>query len=228
MRKALIGIVGKPDNTDDMWSYIEINNEIKECVNKNNALAIGIIPQDLKYKKTGDNEYDLAQYEINDLKEIISKVDGIVLQGGLSSNSYEQEIIKICLEKDLPLLCICCGFNNMVRALGGTLFEEESDIHSKYGVQHVHEVILKQDSKLFEIMGNEKITVNSIHRKVTSPEFVKNCDIVGICPTDNTVEAIEVPNKKFAIGVKWHPELMQDENCMDEIFKKFIESCETN
>ena len=228
MRKALIGIVGKPDNTDDMWSYIEINNEIKECVNKNNALAIGIIPQDLKYKKTGDNEYDLDQYEINDLKEIISKVDGIVLQGGLSSNSYEQEIIKICLEKDLPLLCICCGFNNMVRALGGTLFEEESDIHSKYGVQHVHEVILKQDSKLFEIMGNEKITVNSIHRKVTSPEFVKNCDIVGICPTDNTVEAIEVPNKKFAIGVKWHPELMQGENCMDEIFKKFIEICETN
>lgn len=205
MKKALIGIVGKPDNTDDMWSYIEINNEIKECVNKNNALAIGIIPQDLKYKKTGDNEYSLDQLEINDLRKIISRVDGIILQGGLSSNSYEQEIIKICLEKDLPLLCICCGFNNMVRALGGTLFEEEVDIHNKYGIQHVHEVILKQDSKLFEIMRNEKIIVNSIHHKVTTREFVKNCNIVGICPLDNTVEAIEVPNKKFAIGVKWHP-----------------------
>lgn len=228
MKKALIGIVGKPDDTDNIFSYIKINNEIKECVNKNNALAIGIIPQDLKYKKTGDNEYSLDQFEINDLREIISRVDGIILQGGFSSNSYEREIIKICLEKDLPLLCICCGFNNMVRELGGTLFEEEADVHSKYGIQLVHEVILKQDSKLFEIMGNEKIIVNSIHRKVTSPEFVKNCNIVGICPIDNTVEAIEVPNKKFAIGVKWHPELMQNENCMNEIFKKFIESCEMN
>lgn len=228
MKKALIGIVGKPDNTNDIWSYIEINNDIKECINKNNALAIGIMPQDLKYKKTGDNEYELSESEINDLKEIISKVDGVVLQGGISSNSYEQEIIKICLEKDLPLLCICCGFNNMVKALGGTLFEENSDVHSRYGVQHVHEVILKQDSKLFEIMKSKKIIVNSIHHKVTTPEFVKNCNIVGICPIDNTVEAIEVPFKKFAIGLKWHPELMQDKKCMDEIFNKFIEKCQNN
>ena len=116
----------------------------------------------------------------------------------------------------------------MVRVLGGTLFEEKTDVHNKYGIQHVHEVILKQDSKLFDIMGNEKITVNSIHSKVTLPEFVKNCSIVGICPTDNTVEAIEVPNKKFAIGLKWHPELMQGEKYMDEIFKKFIEKSQNN
>ena len=52
--------------------------------------------------------------------------------------------------------------------------------------------------------------------------------IVGICPIDNTVEAIEVPFKKFAIGLKWHPELMQDEKCMNEIFNKFIEKCQNN
>ena len=55
-----------------------------------------------------------------------------------------------------------------------------------------------------------------------------NCNIVGICPIDNTVEAIEVPNKKFAIGIKWHPELMQDEDNMNNIFKTFIESCYNN
>lgn len=228
MKKALIGIVGKPDNTDDMWSYVEINNEIRQCFNTNNALVIGIIPQDSKFKKTGDNEYDLNLDEINDLKEIISRVDGVVLQGGLVSNSYEQEIIKICLEEDKPLLCICCGFNNMVRALGGMLYEEKTDIHSKYGINHAHEVMLEKSSKLFEIIGSEKLMVNSIHRKIATPQSVKNCNIVGICPLDNTVEAIEVPNKKFAIGLKWHPELMQDEDCMNVIFKSFIKSCEIN
>lgn len=50
MCKKIIGIVGKQDNTDSIWSYIEINNEIKECLNKNGALAIGIIPQDWNLK----------------------------------------------------------------------------------------------------------------------------------------------------------------------------------
>ena len=226
MRKVVIGIVGKPDNTDDMWSYIGINNEIRQCLNKNNALAIGIIPQDFKFKKSGENEYDLDFNEINDLNEILSMVDGIVLQGGIVSNSYEQQIVKICLEKDIPLLGICCGFNNIVRALGGTLDIEQTNLHSKYGLDYAHEVILKEDSKLFKLIGTKKLIVNSIHRWIATVESIKNCNIVGICPLDNTVEAIEVPNKKFAIGLKWHPELMKNESCMNVIFKEFIECCQ--
>ena len=41
--KKIIGIVGKPDNTSSQWSYIEINNEIKENINEFGALCIGII-----------------------------------------------------------------------------------------------------------------------------------------------------------------------------------------
>ena len=197
-------------------------------MNKNNALAIGIIPQDLKFKKTGDNEYNLDLNEINDLKEIISRVDGVVLQGGILSNSYEQEIVKICLEKDVPLLGICCGFNNMVKALGGTLYTEKTDIHNKYGTDYAHEVIFKENSKLYEIIGRKNVIVNSIHCKIATVDSIKNCDIVGVCPLDNTVEAIEVSNKKFAIGVKWHPELMQNESCMNAIFEKFVESSQRN
>ena len=142
MTKVLIGIVGKPDNTDDEWSYILINNEIKQCLNRNGALAIGIIPQDLKYKKNEDTDCNLDSNDINDLKEIISKVDGIILQGGIISNSYEREIIKICLEKNLPLLCICGGFNNMIKALGGQLYEDKLNIHNKHRIKYAHEIKL--------------------------------------------------------------------------------------
>lgn len=225
MNKVLIGIVGKPDNTENIWSYIEINNEINECITRNDGLTIGIIPQDSKFKRENDNEYILDVDEINDLEQIISRVDGVILQGGIVSNSYEEEIIKICLKKDLPLLCICGGFNNMVKALDGMLYEDKLNLHDQYGKNKVHEVILESNSKLFNIIGKERILVNSIHKKIATTESIKNCNIVGICPVDNTVEAIEVPNKKFAIGIKWHPELMKDEDCTNNIFKEFINSC---
>lgn len=225
MNKVLIGIVGKPDNTNNMWSYIEVNNEIRECINRNNGLTIGIIPQDFKFKKTGDNKYNFNTNEISDMKEIIDRVDGIILQGGLVSNSYEQEIVKICLKKDLPLLCICSGFNNMIEALGGTLYNDDQNIHNKYGIDYAHKVVLDRNSKLFEIIGKEIVDVNSIHSKIAKLDSIKNCNVVAICPDDNTVEAIEVPNKKFAMGIKWHPELMKNEKCMNVIFEKFIENC---
>ena len=41
---------------------------------------------------------------------------------------------------------------------------------------------------------------------------------------DGLVEGFELENKKFVLGLKWHPELMLDDNT-DNIFKCFIEAC---
>ena len=41
---------------------------------------------------------------------------------------------------------------------------------------------------------------------------------------DGLVESFEVENKKFVLGVKWHPELMLDEDATN-IYKNFIDSC---
>lgn len=91
------------------------------------------------------------------------------------------------------------------------------------GENQAHAVIIEKNSKLFEILGKrDVIMVNSIHQKVAEIDSVKNCKIVGICPLDNTVEAIEIDNKKFAIGVKWHPEFMEN---MNSLFESFIKNC---
>lgn len=225
MSKVLIGIVGKPDNTSDMWSYIMINDEIKQMINKNNALAIGIMPQDTKFKRNGDNVYSLSKEEKEDLKTILEKVDGVILQGGIVNNSYEQEIVQICLNQNKPLLCICGGFNNMVKALGGNLVEH-SEFHNKYGEEEAHKVVLNKDSYLYHILKKEDFMVNSIHNLIATSTSIKNCKITGICPMDNTVEAIEVPNKKFAIGIKWHPELMQNNDLMNQLFQELINQCQ--
>lgn len=225
MEKIIIGIVGKPDNTTNQWSYIEINNDIKESINKFGALCIGIIPQDHKYKKSGFNNDKLNDEDINNLKDILSIVDGVVLQGGLVSNSYEKEITKICIENNKPLLGICCGFNNMIESLDGKLYEDTLNIHNKYGISKAHKVIIDKNSKLYSIIGTEKIFVNSIHKMIAKKDSIKEYNISAICPLDNSVEAIEMPDKKFIIGIKWHPELIKNEECMRKIFEEFVNSC---
>ena len=210
MNKAIIGIVGKPDQTKSLWSYTTINNEIKNKINNNNALAIGIIPQN----------------NMDDLKEILKKVDGVILQGGIISKSYEQEIVKLCIDMDLPLLGICSGFNNMIEALGGVLYNDDNNIHQiDNDALAYHNVEINKNSKLYNIIGRDNINVNSIHKKVALPNSIKGFNISATCPIDNTVEGIELFDKRFIMGIKWHPELMEDDN---NLFKSFIEACNKN
>ena len=44
MKKPVIGIVAKPSIEQDMWHYMEIVDEIRLALSKNNALALGILP----------------------------------------------------------------------------------------------------------------------------------------------------------------------------------------
>ena len=43
--------------------------------------------------------------------------------------------------------------------------------------------------------------------------------------TDNLVESFEIPNKRFAIGLKWHLELMLGEESTELIFERYINEC---
>lgn len=42
---------------------------------------------------------------------------------------------------------------------------------------------------------------------------------------DGLVESFELNNKKFVIGIKWHPELMLEDKLTNKLFKKFILEC---
>ena len=194
--------------------------------------ACGVIMQ-YEYEKTlyiaGDtvwcDEVDkaiLSEEELTDLHDIIDKMDGIILTGGLVSNNYEQEIASYCIKKNIPLLGICAGFNNMIRALRGKTHLDNSGLHKQYGSRIAHNIVINRDSKLYQILKNDNIMVNSIHTYITTKEEVNGYEIAATCPIDNTIEAIEMPDKKFVMGIKWHPELMDN---MNEIFKFFIDNC---
>ena len=80
---------------------------------------------------------------------------------------------------------------------------------------------------MFMIFGKEVVKVNSRHKYVIKENIDDNkYDIVGFSE-DNFPEAMEVKNKRFFIGVQWHPESMHEEDdTMKKLFDCFIKETE--
>ena len=96
------------------------------------------------------------------------------MQGGLFSCNYEIEIAKMVLELDKPLLGICAGFNNILRALGTDVIEDKSNSHNYYDINYRHKINIDVDSQLYNIVGQKNIEVNSIHSMIAPKEMVNS------------------------------------------------------
>ena len=71
----------------------------------------------------------------------------------------------------------------------------------------VHEVIIDKNSRLYQIIGEEKIMVNSFHKMHSTDNHVYRTVARSL---DGQVEALEYPGKTFNLGVQWHPEISYD------------------
>ena len=122
--RTVIGIVGKHINDNKIRTDTLIRDEVKQAIFDNGAIAIGILSPNEEILYTGDN-WNLTEDKMDKIKiiEQINLCDGIILQGGITSEVYESFIAKYCYENNIPCLGICAGQNNIVRALGGTTFE---------------------------------------------------------------------------------------------------------
>jgi putative glutamine amidotransferase len=65
--------------------------------------------------------------------------------------------------------------------------------------------------------------VNSFHHQAI--KTVGDGLYASAVSPDGIVEAVEVPGKRFAIGVQWHPERMHDDENAARLFRKFIDEC---
>ena len=206
-RKPIIGIVGKPQCDDIIWNKICISNEIKDALNKNGALAIGIIPQS----------------KITDIYATIDLCDGIILEGGIVICNYEQEVAKYCIKTNKPILGICCGCINMALSTGGSIslenYEYLKEKHFSLENMDMHSVSIDRDSKLYNLIKEDKFIVNSIHKcKIDNPGEYK----VKGNSEDGIIELLEYEGDNFNIGVQWHPEFITDKEEQNMIFEKFV------
>lgn len=225
--KKIIGIVGKPKK-GNIWNKMFISDELRYLVVKSGGLAVSILPTE-ETMEFNDNDFGdrkhLNPIEKEDLYELINLCDGIILQGGMTSSSYEVECAKKTLELDKPLLGICAGFNNILRALGGEVVLDKTNKHNYLDTDFRHLIKIEKDSKLFEIIQEESIKVNSIHSMIAKSDEVRKFAKISSYSEDGFVESFEVPSKKFAMAIKWHPELMLNEYYVDKLFKEFISKC---
>lgn len=230
MRKPIIGIIGKvqPQYGEDIWHRIDEVDEIRYLIVKNGGIAITLLPTEVTLKFNNNDIKDdtvLSDEEKNELYRQIDLCDGFILQGGLYSSNYEIEMAKRIIELDKPLIGICAGFNNILRALGTDVIEDETKSHDIYDKDYRHKVSIINDTKLYDLINKDEYSVNSIHTMIALKEKVEGYAKISSLSYDGLVESFELDNKKFVMGVKWHPELMLEDEFPNKLFKEFISKC---
>lgn len=76
---------------------------------------------------------------------------------------------------------------------------------------------------MYDLIEKDVYDVNSIHSMIAPKEKVQDYVKISSISYDGLVESFELNNKKFIIGIKWHPELMLEDEFTKILFKQFIE-----
>lgn len=152
-------------------------------------------------------------------KEVIKFCDGIVFPGGDEIEENDINLIKYLYDKDIPCFGICLGMQEMGYAFNGH-FNKISNYNHLKKDKYVHEVKINKKSKLYKILDKEIIKVNSRHKDYL---IDTNLFITGV---SDVIESIEDTNKRFFIGVQWHPESMLDYDLNSNLLvEAFIKEC---
>lgn len=145
-------------------------------------------------------------------------------------------LIRFAIKREIPILAICRGIQELNVVLGGTLAHdiqdlpdrddhrapENTDPDEKFAIRQP--VLIKEQSRLGAIVNQTEIVVNSVHQQAIE----KLSDKLQIEATakDGTIEAVSVKGSKtFAIGVQWHPEYWaKSDQPSKKIFEAFGEA----
>lgn len=154
-------------------------------------------------------------------------------------DEVEEALIAAAIERDVPLFCICRGFQLLNTSRGGSLLQhlEDREPHrARRGPDGEsidsgwHDVEAEPGSLLASIIGSRAL-VNSRHHQAVLPDGVApDLAISGTAP-DGVVEALEAPGARWALGVQWHPERdeMTDDASLARaslgLFEAFVAAC---
>lgn len=155
---------------------------------------------------------------------------------GIGETNITLDIFQIRLMKKVllskkPVLAICRGIQILNVACGGTIYQ---DISLKPGdaLNHMqrsdsrkdisHKVTVQPGTILHQIAGSVLYT-NSFHHQVL--DTLGDGLIASAHTSDETIEAVEMPDRSFVVGVQWHPEAMyRTSSTMRELFYRFVQA----
>lgn len=219
MNKPIVGITGDGENGD-----YSVKMVYSQAVERAGALPVFLSPPS-------------AGGEIKGLAGII---DALLIPGGADINPtlfgekpdapvnpvsperfyFEKAILGEIMISRKPLFCICYGMQLLNVLRGGTLYHDLARQKAD-AIKHKsrHRIKIYNRSKLYYILGIDNIRVNSTHH-----QGIKKLGrglISSAHSRDNLVEAIELKNYPYCVGVQWHPERLLD-RYSEKLFKSFV------
>jgi putative glutamine amidotransferase len=167
---------------------------------------------------------------VDDPDDVLDLLDGMVFVGGddVAPEEYgaerhertgprherrdavELSLMRRALDRDMPVLAICRGFQVLNVARGGTLEQHLADRldqrphredDATYGV---HEIVTEDGSRLRSIVG-ERATVHSHHHQ-GADRIGEGLVVSATSVPDGVAEGLEDPARRFCVGVLWHPD----------------------
>ena len=164
--------------------------------------------------------------------ELLDLLDGLILAGGADldpalygerphtetvglrpdRDAAEQALVTGAMKRDLPTLGICRGMQLLAVAHGGRLEQHLPDVvgHQLHrpaaGVFGEHPVRLSPGSVVHRALGESSVVKSYHHQGVADAGSL----VVTGWADDDTIEVVEVPGQRFAVGVLWHPEAGPD------------------
>jgi putative glutamine amidotransferase len=174
--------------------------------------------------------------------ETLAVVHGMLFPGGadLDPELYDQEphdetfgvdgerdqaeltLLEEALARDMPVLAVCRGSQVLNVARGGDLQQHLPDVLGDERHKHTpgtfadHDVTIEEGTRLAALVG-ERTPVKSHHHQGFGRigEGLR----VAARAEDGTIEAVEDPELRFAVGVLWHPEAGEDMKLFEELVR---------
>ena len=165
----------------------------------------------------------------------LERIDGLVATGGIDvdpalyggeehptmagvrpeQDQAELALLEGALARNMPVLAICRGSQLLNVLRGGDLLQDLADGDGTGGAAD-HEVDVREGSRLARLVGAHTAVVSEHHQAFG--RIGSGLHEVAWA-TDGTVEAVEDPHKRFALGVLWHPERTET----SELFRALVD-----
>ena len=189
----------------------------------------------------------------DELHELFDRLDGLVISGGgdmqpdlcgaephpsiygidPDRDRIELNLVRWAVADEKPFLGICRGAQVMNVALGGSLYGDIAAHAPNNPLKHnwfpgfprnmlAHPIAVAEETRLAQILGAPLMEVNSLHHQ-SIKEAAPTVEVTAHAP-DGIIEAIEVPGHRFALGVQWHPEWLQDQPAMRALFVELVKA----
>ena len=183
-----------------------------------------------------DNQ-SLTSVDYFSVEDMLDSLDGLLLTGSTSNiepyhyhessrpgtehdskrDAITLPLIRSAIERNIPILAICRGCQELNVALGGSLHQHLEEVQGMINHENspklemeerydvAHHVALSPDGLLSELAGGERAMVNSLHQQGIN-QLAEGLEEEATAP-DGLVEAVRwVDHSRFVVGVQWHPE----------------------